>query len=89
VDEILQFNPETLETYDDKTMKLAVKFFPDFLKNKGFSKMIRFMWSFLPEFKILMTGGFPKLILLAEFAGENDAEVQKQCGKTGRKNQEF
>ena len=35
VDEILTLNPETLETYDDKTMKLAVKFFPDFLKNKG------------------------------------------------------
>ena len=30
VDEILQLNPETLEAYDDKTMKLAVKFFPDF-----------------------------------------------------------
>src|SRR3989344_3461856 len=32
VDEILALSPETLEAYDDKTMRLAVKFFPDFLK---------------------------------------------------------
>src|SRR3989338_9658161 len=39
VDEILEYSPETLEAYDDKTMKLAVKFFPDFLKNKGLIAM--------------------------------------------------
>jgi len=79
VDEILQFNPETLEVYDDKTMKLAVRFFPDFLKNKSFTGMIKFMWSFLPELKMMITGGFPKLILLAEFAGDNRTIVDKQC----------
>ncbi|MEK7104431.1 MAG: FAD-linked oxidase C-terminal domain-containing protein, partial [Patescibacteria group bacterium] len=79
VDEILVFNPETLEAYDDKTMKLAVKFFPDFLKNKGLLGMIKFMWSFLPELKMMLTGGFPKLILLAEFAGDDEILVDKQC----------
>ncbi len=79
VDEILEFNPETVEAYDDKTMKLAVRFFPDFLKNKGLIGMIKFMWSFLPELFMMITGGFPKLILLVEFAGENDEDVNKQC----------
>ena len=79
VDEILTLNPETLETYDDKTMKLAVKFFPDFLKNKGLIGMIKFMWSFLPEFFMLLTGGFPKLIILAEFAGEDEKTVDAKC----------
>ena len=79
VDEILEMNPETLETYDDKTMKLAVKFFPDFLKNKGIVGMIKFMWSFLPELGMMITGGFPKLILLAEFAGENEKDVHLEC----------
>ncbi len=79
VDEILKTNPETLETYDDKTMKLAVKFFPDFLKNKGLVGMIKFMWSFLPELWMMITSGFPKLIILAEFAGENEEEINKQC----------
>lgn len=79
VDEILTLNPETLETYDDKTMKLAVKFFPDFLKNKGFLGMIKFMWSFLPESFLMLTGGFPKLIILAEFAGTDENEVHNKC----------
>ncbi|MDE2399845.1 MAG: FAD-binding oxidoreductase [Patescibacteria group bacterium] len=79
VDEILALNPETVEAYDDKTMKLAVKFFPDFLKNKGFVGMIKFMWSFLPEFFMMVSGGFPKLILLVEFAGENEKVVHQQC----------
>ena len=79
VDEILQFSPESLEAYDDKTMKLAVRFFPDFLENKGFIGMIKFMLSFLPELKMMITGGFPKLILLVEFAGNNKNIVDKQC----------
>lgn len=81
VDEVLTLNPETLEVYDDKTMKLAVKFFPDFLKNKGPIGMIKFMWSFLPEFFMMLSNGFPKLVLLAEFAGENDKEVNAKCVK--------
>lgn len=81
VEEILTADPETLETYDDKTMKLAVKFFPDFLKNKGFLGMIKFVWSFLPEFSMMLSGGFPKLIILAEFAGENEEIVNAKCEK--------
>ncbi len=79
VDEILTQNPETLETYDDKTMKLAVRFFPDFLKNKGFVGMFKLGWSFLPEFLMMLRGGLPKLIILAEFAGESEEEVHAKC----------
>ncbi|MEX2029257.1 MAG: FAD-binding oxidoreductase [Candidatus Paceibacterota bacterium] len=89
VDEILELNPETLETYDDKTMKLAVRFFPDFLKNKGFFGMIKFMWGFLPEFFMMITGGFPKLILLAEFNGESEEEVNKKCFQLKEKIKNF
>lgn len=89
IDEILTENPETLETYDDKTMRLAVKFFPDFLRNKGFLGMIRFMWSFLPEVLMMFAYGFPKLIILAEFAGENEAELQKKCESLAAKLKNF
>ncbi len=89
VDEILEENPETLEAYDDKTMKLAVKFFPDFLKNKGVLGMIKLGWSFLPEFFMMLTSGFPKLILLAEFAGDDDTQVHKQCLKLADKIKHF
>src|SRR3989338_7418113 len=81
VKEILKFNPETLEAYDDKTMKMAVKFFPDFLKNRGIFGILKLVKSFLPEFFMMATSGFPKLILLVEFAGDDDEVVHKQCMK--------
>lgn len=89
VDEILETNPETLEAYDDKTMKLAVRFFPDFLKNKGLLGMIKFMWSFLPELWMMIRGGFPDLILLVEFSGENDNDVHKKCEELVNKIKDF
>jgi FAD/FMN-containing dehydrogenase len=86
VDEILLQKPETLETYDDKTMRLAVRFFPDFLKNKGVIGMVKLLWNFLPEFGMMIKsfiggGGFPKLIILAEFAGVDQNEVSDKCLK--------
>ncbi len=89
VDEILELNPETLESYDDKTIKLAVQFFHDFLKAKGFFGILKVMWGFMPEFFMLFTGGFPKLILLAEFAGDNEADVNEKCVKLREKIKHF
>jgi len=79
VDKILEFKPETLESYDDKTLKLAVRFVGDFLKKKGFFGMLKLAWSFLPEFFMMLRGGFPKLVLLAEFEGENEEEADRKC----------
>lgn len=79
VDTILPHHPESLESYDDATMKLAIKFFPDFLKKKGISRMIKFMWSFWPEVFMMTTFGIPKLILLVEFAGENTEEIDRKA----------
>ena len=81
VDTILPFHPESIESYDDATMKLAIKFFPDFLKNKGLWGMLRFMWSFWPEAIMMLTSGMPKLILLVEFAGNDEKEITKEAKK--------
>ena len=79
VDVILPHHPESLESYDDATMKLAIKFFPDFLKKKGLWGMIKFMWSFWPEVFMMSTFGMPKLILLVEFAGASEKEIDKMA----------
>ncbi len=79
VDTILPHHPESLESYDDATMKLAIKFFPDFLKKKGLWGMIKFMWSFWPEVFMMSTFGIPKLILLVEFAGNSEKEVDNNA----------
>ncbi len=89
VNEILELSPETLEAYDDKTMKLAVKFFPDFLKNKGFVGMMKLGWSFLPELKMFIQGGMPKLVLLVEFSGVDANEAHATCVKLLEKIKHF
>jgi FAD/FMN-containing dehydrogenase len=79
VDTVLPHHPESFESYDDATMKLAIKFFPDFLKTKGLWGMIKFMWSFWPEVFMMSTFGIPKLILLVEFAGDSDKEIDEKA----------
>ena len=93
VDEILKEAPETLETYDDKTVRLAVKFFPDFLKNKGLKDMAAFARSFFEEVRMVFGSFFggevPKLVILAEFAGEDERELDEKCEKLKARLQPF
>ncbi len=76
--EILKFGPESFESYDDHTFKLAVKLFPQMAKQmKG--NMISLGFAFLPEFWMVVSGGIPKLVLLAEFSGESQEEAGKKA----------
>lgn len=71
---LLAFKPETLELYDDHTLKLAISFFPDFLKTlKG--NIVSLGLQFLPEFFMMLRGGIPKLIVLAEFTGDTEEQA--------------
>lgn len=63
---------ETLEIYDDNTLKFAVKFFGSFLRQKGFLGSIKYAFQFLPEFFMAITGGIPKIIILAEFVSNDE-----------------
>ena len=74
VNTILEFKPESFETYDDHTFKLAVKFLPQIMKRmKGGA--ISLGIKFLPEVWMSLTGGVPKLILLPEFSGNDLNEI--------------
>lgn len=78
VNEILPFNPDSLESYDDYSMKLAVKFFFDFFKQLGFIGAIKLGIKFIPEVFMMLTGGVPKLILLVEFSGKTEKDVSNK-----------
>lgn len=81
VNEILKGNPETLESYDDSTLKFAIRFLPDLaraMKARSFFKMI---FSFIPEALMSIKGGFPKLVLLVEFTGDSEEELEKSAEK--------
>ena len=76
VNEIMPLAPESFELYDDHTFKIAMRFWRDIARKMGGSLV-----QFLPEFKMVLTGGVPKVVLLAEFTGatqeEVDAEVEE------------
>lgn len=77
VNDILAFEPETCESYDDHTLMLAVRFMPDLAKQMGGRSFISMGLSFIPEvFTVMRMGGLPKLVVMAEFTGDSEAEVE-------------
>ena len=78
VNKILPFQPESLESYDDHTLRLAIRFFPDFLKTMQVSNLLSLAIAFIPEFFMVLRGGFPKLVLLAEFSARSETEAEER-----------
>ncbi|OJI07127.1 hypothetical protein BK005_02170, partial [bacterium CG10_37_50] len=79
INEILPFGPDSIESYDDYSLKLAVKFFPDFFTQIGFWHSLRLAWQFLPEaFLVLLSRKLPKLILMVEFTGHEPKEIKEK-----------
>jgi FAD/FMN-containing dehydrogenase len=78
IPKFLEYKPETLESYDDNTFKIAMKFFKDIALRMG-GNMFTLGFSFLPEFWMALTGGVPKIILMAEFTGDSEDAVESQA----------
>lgn len=76
---LLREQPESLESYDDHTLKLAVRFLPDFLRVLKAKSLLSLVWQFLPEFWMVLSRGVPKLIILAEFTGDSSHEALKKA----------
>lgn len=75
---IASYNPEGFESYDDKTLKLAIKFFPKILAKMG-GNAFKLAFSFLPEWGMILRGGFPKLVLIIEFTSETQGGADAQA----------
>ncbi len=82
--ELLKFDLETLEVYDDNTIKFAVKFFRSFVKDKGIKGVFRYAINFFPEFLMVLKGGMPKLIVLAEFVSNDKFEISEEAESAKR-----
>lgn len=80
VKKMLPFKPESIESYDDKTLSLAIKFLPAMLAlMKGNALVLGLQ--FLPEFFMLLRGGFPKMVLLVELTGDDSAELDERLAQ--------
>lgn len=78
VQTLQNYDLETIEMYDDHTFKIGVKFFRDFIKNKGFWGSLRYTLRFFPEFWMAVTGGIPKYIILAENVDSNPDVIENE-----------
>ncbi|MDP3880589.1 MAG: FAD-binding oxidoreductase [bacterium] len=76
---ILEFKPETFESYDKNTFKLALKFFPSLIKALRPKHVFKMIMHFLPEFWMLLTGGLPEMVLMAEFTSDSQEELDKNA----------
>ncbi|MDQ2933299.1 MAG: FAD-binding oxidoreductase [bacterium] len=70
---ILKYKPESFESYDDHTFKVAVKFLPQLMKQMG-GNIISLGLRFIPEMLAVLEGGVPKLVLMAEFTADTPEE---------------
>ena len=77
VEAILPFKPESIESYDDKTMEFAVKLWRQVIGvMKG--NIFTLGFQFLPEAWMVLRGGMPKMIMLVELTGNNEDELNSQ-----------
>lgn len=78
VNAVLPLDPESLETFDDATLKLGIRFMPEIAKKAG-SSFLPFALRFWPEALIGMRMlGLPKLIMLVEFAEDSEEEAEEK-----------
>ncbi|MBI2031644.1 MAG: FAD-binding oxidoreductase [Candidatus Levybacteria bacterium] len=79
INEVLALEPESFESYDDNTLKLALRYFPEFAKQLGFLGSIEAGIAFLPAFFDLFTGrSLPKLVLQVDFTSDDLETVRKK-----------
>lgn len=88
VNVILPYHPESLETYDSITLKLALKYFSGFNK-KLHSTTLQTFLNFLPEFKMKFAGRLPALTLQAEFTGDSRHDLTQTITELEEKLKEF
>lgn len=74
VNTIMKHDPESVESYDDSTLKLAMRFLPEMLRLMK-ANFLKLMFSFLPEAFMVIRGGMPKLILMVEFADNDENKI--------------
>src|SRR3989344_4444827 len=69
------FDPESFESYDNHTFRLAARYGYDFLKHLNFRQTLALAFALIPEVWALLTQHVPQLVLLAEFAEDTDNEA--------------
>lgn len=74
INKVVAEKPATFESFDDATLWLSIRFMPSFMKMLGVVGFIKLLISLIPDGFMLLRG-IPKLILMIEFNGQTQQEV--------------
>lgn len=77
INKVVEQKPATFESFDDATLWLSIRFMPSFMKMLGVVGFIKLLISLIPDGFMLLRG-IPKLILMIEFNGETQEEVDQK-----------
>jgi FAD/FMN-containing dehydrogenase len=77
INTVLPHHPSSFESFDNYTLWFSIKFMPFFRKTIGWSGLIKLAFSLIPDGLILLRG-IPKMILLIEFTGQTQQEVDEK-----------
>lgn len=67
----LKFSPESIESFDDNTWRIAMKFLPEIIGKMKAKNFFKLGFAFLPEVFMALTSGIPKMVVLVELADDN------------------
>lgn len=88
VNAVLTHKPESFESYDDKTFNVMLRVFPKLFWRLG-GNPFTLLRDFWPEIKLVLQGGIPKLVLMAEFAADTDEEARMMAVTAEKSLQSF
>lgn len=74
INAVMAHKPATFESFDNYTLELSIKFFFFFHKTMGWKKLFKLAVQLIPD-ALILARGIPKLILLIEFTGATQQEV--------------
>ncbi len=83
VNAVLKETPESFESYDDKTFNVMMRVFPKLFRRLG-GNPFKLLHDFWPEIKLVLKGGVPKLVLMAEFAADTDVAATVKANEAKR-----
>lgn len=78
INDVLLSKPETFEAFDDHTLKLAIKFMPQFIQLLGLKGTIDMGLQFIPDLASFAFKGLPKFTLLVQFDSNDLQEIEQK-----------
>lgn len=75
--DLLRFKPESLESYDDKTLKVALRFLPALVRSMR-GNFFKLLWQFLPEARMVLRGGLPKMVMIMVLTSDDKDELERR-----------